>query len=234
MDFQHFYHMWKMCKSGKVCAGDQHDKPQINTISFVILIKIIENLLCSVSHKRINVVLNGNHSFQRLESFFRHLFQEFFFLIFFILTVFCFGCNQINRCLCFSVRLQIGSVEFVQAKINRIPAKLKLQMFGYRIPTWIPNAYRQIGIFAFGTAAQQLTTDIAKYSIGRLRPHFFSVSRISVISVASFFHSKKSVVASSSSLQKLLLLMMMILFYLFLLHLKLACFRRIARCYFTC
>lgn len=48
------------------------------------------------------------------------------------------------------------------------------------------NAYRQIGIFAFGAAAQQLTTDIAKYTIGRLRPHFFSVS-LNFFFVASFF-----------------------------------------------
>lgn len=40
---------------------------------------------------------------------------------------------------------------------------------------WVINAYKQIGVFGFGAACSQLTTDIAKYSIGRLRPHFFSV-----------------------------------------------------------
>lgn len=38
------------------------------------------------------------------------------------------------------------------------------------------NAYKQIMVFGFGAAVSQLTTDIAKYTIGRLRPHFFSVS----------------------------------------------------------
>lgn len=52
------------------------------------------------------------------------------------------------------------------------------------------NAYRQIGIFAFGAAAQQLTTDIAKYTIGRLRPHFFSVR---IYSISLFYLSFSSV-----------------------------------------
>jgi PAP2 superfamily len=34
-----------------------------------------------------------------------------------------------------------------------------------------------IGIFLFGAACSQLTTDIAKYTIGRLRPHFFDICR---------------------------------------------------------
>lgn len=78
--------------------------------------------------------------------------------------------------LSFFVSFQISATEIIQAKLNKIPAKIKLQLFGYAIPVWIDNAYRQIGIYAFGSAASQLTTDIAKYTIGRLRPHFFSVS----------------------------------------------------------
>lgn len=60
--------------------------------------------------------------------------------------------------------------------MSTIPTKFKIQVFGYDVPTWITNAYRQIGVFAFGAAVQQLTTDIAKYSIGRFRPHFINVS----------------------------------------------------------
>lgn len=37
--------------------------------------------------------------------------------------------------------------------------------------------YHQIVLFAFGGLASQSLTDIAKYSIGRLRPHFISVCR---------------------------------------------------------
>lgn len=48
-------------------------------------------------------------------------------------------------------------------------------IFGKEIPAWVWEAYRVIGVFLFGCACQQLTTDVAKYTIGRLRPHFFSV-----------------------------------------------------------
>ncbi|XP_023171536.2 putative phosphatidate phosphatase isoform X2 [Drosophila hydei] len=45
----------------------------------------------------------------------------------------------------------------------------------YEIPDWLVECYKKMGVFAFGAAASQLTTDIAKYSIGRLRPHFIAV-----------------------------------------------------------
>ncbi|TMW42821.1 hypothetical protein DOY81_012099, partial [Sarcophaga bullata] len=44
----------------------------------------------------------------------------------------------------------------------------------FEIPDWMVECYKKIGIFGFGAAVSQLTTDIAKYSIGRLRPHFLS------------------------------------------------------------
>ncbi|CAB3242436.1 unnamed protein product [Arctia plantaginis] len=40
---------------------------------------------------------------------------------------------------------------------------------------WIWESYNTIGVFVFGAACQQLTSDLAKPVIGRLRPHFFSV-----------------------------------------------------------
>lgn len=40
---------------------------------------------------------------------------------------------------------------------------------------YIATIYKAIGAFLFGAAASQSLTDIAKYSIGRLRPHFLSV-----------------------------------------------------------
>ncbi|KAG8227351.1 hypothetical protein J437_LFUL003340 [Ladona fulva] len=49
--------------------------------------------------------------------------------------------------------------------------------FGYKIPPWIWEAYKAIGVFGFGAACSQTTTDIGKYIIGRLRPHFFDVCR---------------------------------------------------------
>lgn len=43
------------------------------------------------------------------------------------------------------------------------------------IPKWVVNVYRVVGVFAFGAASSQLITDIMKYMVGRLRPHFFAV-----------------------------------------------------------
>ncbi|XP_043593561.1 putative phosphatidate phosphatase isoform X1 [Bombus pyrosoma] len=48
-------------------------------------------------------------------------------------------------------------------------------LFGYNIPPWLWGAYEKIGIFGFGAATTVLITDIAKYTIGRLRPHFMTL-----------------------------------------------------------
>lgn len=50
-----------------------------------------------------------------------------------------------------------------------------IYFMGIRIPNWLYNIYCMIGMFAFGAACSQLTTDVMKYTIGRLRPHFFTV-----------------------------------------------------------
>ncbi|XP_059845393.1 phospholipid phosphatase 1 isoform X3 [Hypanus sabinus] len=41
--------------------------------------------------------------------------------------------------------------------------------------SYLATVYKAIGTFLFGAAASQSLTDIAKYSIGRLRPHFLDV-----------------------------------------------------------
>lgn len=53
--------------------------------------------------------------------------------------------------------------------------------FGKKIPNWIVNVYCVIGVFAFGAACSQLITDIMKYMVGRLRPHFFEICKPNVI-----------------------------------------------------
>lgn len=68
------------------------------------------------------------------------------------------------------------TTEIVQAKVNKNNSKNKLRLCSWEVPTWLTNSYVQIGFFGFGAAVSQLSTDVAKYSIGRLRPHFFSVS----------------------------------------------------------
>jgi len=51
------------------------------------------------------------------------------------------------------------------------------------LPDWLIECYKKVGIYAFGAVVSQLTTDIAKYSIGRLRPHFMAVSTHICVSV---------------------------------------------------
>ena len=41
--------------------------------------------------------------------------------------------------------------------------------------TRAPRLCLQIGVFGFGAAVTVLTTDIAKYTVGRLRPHFMTL-----------------------------------------------------------
>lgn len=46
---------------------------------------------------------------------------------------------------------------------------------GTNIPNWLYLVYNNILWFLFGAACSQLTTDIGKYTIGRLRPHFLDI-----------------------------------------------------------
>lgn len=42
---------------------------------------------------------------------------------------------------------------------------------------YISALYKQVGVFIFGCAISQSFTDIAKVSVGRLRPHFLDVCK---------------------------------------------------------
>ncbi|XP_046871917.1 phospholipid phosphatase 1-like isoform X1 [Hypomesus transpacificus] len=44
--------------------------------------------------------------------------------------------------------------------------------------SYMSRIYKAVGSFLFGAAANQSLTDIAKYSIGRLRPHFLAVCNL--------------------------------------------------------
>lgn len=46
-----------------------------------------------------------------------------------------------------------------------------------KIYQYFYNVYRVFLPFVFGAVVEHLTTDIGKYSIGRLRPHFLSVCK---------------------------------------------------------
>lgn len=71
---------------------------------------------------------------------------------------------------------QILIVELVLSRQSSSEGVRRYVFMQHEIPDWLVECYKKIGIFAFGAAVSQLTTDIAKYSIGRLRPHFIAVS----------------------------------------------------------
>ncbi|XP_014203816.1 putative phosphatidate phosphatase isoform X2 [Copidosoma floridanum] len=52
-----------------------------------------------------------------------------------------------------------------------------LVLFSHSIPLWVRMAYEKIGIFGFGAATTVFTTDVAKYTVGRLRPHFMTLCK---------------------------------------------------------
>lgn len=64
--------------------------------------------------------------------------------------------------------------EFIRWKLSMDPER-EMKINGREIPFWMQNSYKYLGLFLFGAACSQLTTDIGKYSVGRLRPHFMSV-----------------------------------------------------------
>lgn len=64
--------------------------------------------------------------------------------------------------------------EFVRWRLS-MDTERELKFYGHDIPFYVQMYYKFFGIFLFGAACSQLTTDIGKYSIGRFRPHFISV-----------------------------------------------------------
>ncbi|XP_017066255.1 putative phosphatidate phosphatase [Drosophila eugracilis] len=73
-------------------------------------------------------------------------------------------------------------VEFFRAQDKRLHSPFQKYSFGsgyhichLELPTWLLECYHRIGIFIFGLGVEQLSTNIAKYSIGRLRPHFYTL-----------------------------------------------------------
>ncbi|XP_075169409.1 wunen-2 [Haematobia irritans] len=74
----------------------------------------------------------------------------------------------------------ITIVEFFKGNSHKMRSFGNLSSSNYyfwhlEIPDWAIECYKRIGLLIFGSGVCELTTDIAKYSIGRLRPHFFAV-----------------------------------------------------------
>uniref|UniRef100_A0A1Q3FHC6 Putative lipid phosphate phosphatase n=1 Tax=Culex tarsalis TaxID=7177 RepID=A0A1Q3FHC6_CULTA len=72
--------------------------------------------------------------------------------------------------------LVIIGTELVRAHVKKSD-KQPLKVYNVTVPYWIVEAYKSIGVFGFGAACSQLLTDVGKYTIGRLRPHFFDVCK---------------------------------------------------------
>ncbi|XP_055624774.1 putative phosphatidate phosphatase [Toxorhynchites rutilus septentrionalis] len=72
--------------------------------------------------------------------------------------------------------LVIIGTELVRAHVKKSDAE-PLKVYNITIPYWAVEAYKSIGMFGFGAACSQLLTDVGKYTIGRLRPHFFDVCK---------------------------------------------------------
>ncbi|XP_043279305.1 putative phosphatidate phosphatase isoform X2 [Venturia canescens] len=60
---------------------------------------------------------------------------------------------------------------------KRSGAQSSFMMLGKVVPYWVAMVYNKIGLFGYGAATTALATDIAKYTIGRLRPHFMDVCK---------------------------------------------------------
>uniref|UniRef100_A0A4Y0B6C3 Phosphatidic acid phosphatase type 2/haloperoxidase domain-containing protein n=1 Tax=Anopheles funestus TaxID=62324 RepID=A0A4Y0B6C3_ANOFN len=67
--------------------------------------------------------------------------------------------------------------ELCRAKMKNTSDTLPLKVWNTDIPFWIVQSYKSVGMFGFGAAVSQLLTDVGKYTIGRLRPHFFDVCK---------------------------------------------------------
>ncbi|XP_070069284.1 putative phosphatidate phosphatase isoform X2 [Drosophila takahashii] len=79
--------------------------------------------------------------------------------------------------------IPVGVIVIVEVIISQNKAKQdngnstsrRYVFMNYDLPDWLIECYKKVGIYSFGAVVSQLTTDIAKYSIGRLRPHFMAV-----------------------------------------------------------
>lgn len=76
------------------------------------------------------------------------------------------------------IRCQVSSTEVRSTQLS--------SLHFWRCLLW--QAYRFIAPLAFAAASSQLLTDIAKYSIGRLRPHFIDRCRPKLASTGEIIH----------------------------------------------
>ncbi|XP_014856380.1 PREDICTED: lipid phosphate phosphohydrolase 3-like isoform X1 [Poecilia mexicana] len=74
------------------------------------------------------------------------------------------------------VGILIGTVSIVIGECFRIH-QLHVGTKSFVGNSYVAALYKQIGVFLFGCAVSQSFTDIAKVSVGRMRPHFLDVCK---------------------------------------------------------
>ncbi|XP_015244948.1 PREDICTED: lipid phosphate phosphohydrolase 3-like isoform X1 [Cyprinodon variegatus] len=74
------------------------------------------------------------------------------------------------------VGILIGTVSIVIGECFRVH-QLHVGTKSFVGNAYVAALYKQIGVFLFGCAVSQSFTDIAKVSVGRMRPHFLDVCR---------------------------------------------------------
>lgn len=75
--------------------------------------------------------------------------------------------------------LKLLQILFVEFSL-RNNEQSRYSLWGTNIPNWVYCSYNNLLWFLFGAACSQLTTDIGKYTIGRLRPHFMDICKPNV------------------------------------------------------
>lgn len=89
---------------------------------------------------------------------------------------------------------QITINEIIRSKSNSDEHEVELKFFKCTISPLVRNIYKFIGVFLIGTASCQLLTDIGKYSVGRYRPHFLTVS---AMLMSSFYYLRAVIIMFS-------------------------------------
>jgi len=82
-------------------------------------------------------------------------------------------CVLVNGCIVFALVLIIETVRWRLYIDERVPGKE--QYDSVLIPSIFVSIYAFLGLFLLGAAVNVLMTDVGKYTVGRLRPHYLSL-----------------------------------------------------------
>ncbi|KAK3596670.1 hypothetical protein CHS0354_038902 [Potamilus streckersoni] len=81
------------------------------------------------------------------------------------------------------------ALEAFRVCMQKIPEQEKSINRHGKLIVYVRDLYLSVMPFLFGAVVEQLTTDIGKYSVGRLRPHFFSVCQLDWTTISCENHS---------------------------------------------